>query len=292
MNGNTSTAEKVKKQSQIKDIIRRFFKNKTAVLGFCLLMVFVLVAIFQELIIPYETALEQTRSIREAPSAAHIFGTDTAGRDLFARIIHGTRTSILIGVIGTVIPHVIGLIIGASAGYFGGTYENIIMRLMDVIMSIPNLLLSLAIVSVLGANLQNLIIALCISGIPGSVRNSRALIMGVSDNEYVKAAKSYGASNARIIAKYLLPDILGPLIVHATMGISNTIVNAASLSFLGMGIQPPNPEWGYMLSQAREYMRTSPYLIIIPGFTLLLLSLSFNLVGDGLQDALNPKLKD
>ncbi len=287
-----SAPAKARKKSQAAEIWRRFLKNRTAVFGLVLLGAFVLIAIFQGRIVPYEKALEQTYDIRVAPSRAHLFGTDQMGRDMFARVIYGTRTSLLIGLIGTVIPEGIGLAIGAAAGYFGGRFEDIVMRIMDMIMSIPHMLMSLAIVCVLGANMTNLIVALSIAGIPFAVRNTRALILGVSGNEYVRAARSYGASDLRIIFRYLLPDIIGPLIVNMTMGISNTVVNAAALSFLGMGIQPPTPEWGYMLSQGREFMRTSPYLIMIPGFAFLLLSLSFNLVGDGLQDALNPRLKD
>lgn len=288
----TSVPAKGKKQNKAKEIWRRFKKNKTAVVGLIVVIFFILIAVFAELIVPYEVALKQTKALREPPSSAHWFGTDRLGRDVFARIVHGTKVSLLIGLIGTAISTVIGLIIGAISGYYGGRLDEIIMRLMDMIMSIPSMLLSLAVVAALGANMQNLLIALVVGQIPHTARANRALVMSVSGQEFVKAAKSYGAGDARIIFKYLVPNVIGPIIVQASMQISSTILSAAALSFLGMGIQPPQPEWGYMLSEAREFMRTSPYLIMFPGVTILLLSLAFNLAGDGLQDAFNPQLKD
>ena len=260
--------------------------------GLTLLVFFFLVAIFADLIVPYETALEQTSQIRVAPCREHWFGTDTLGRDFFARMVHGIRPSLIIGLVGTIIPAVIGLVIGGIAGYYGGKFDEITMRFMDMIMCIPQTLLALTIVTALGFSMTNMIIALSLSSIPQMAREDRALVMSVAGQDYVKACKSYGTSDFRIIFKYLVPNCAGPIIVSASMCISATILAAAAMSFLGMGIQPPQPEWGYMISEANNVMRTAPYLMIIPGIATLLVALAFNLVGDGLQDATNPKLKD
>lgn len=260
--------------------------------GLALVIFFVLVAIFADLIVPYELALEQTSNVRQPPSAEHIFGTDTLGRDLFARIVHGVRPSLLIGIIGTLIPALIGLVIGGIAGYYGGKFDEISMRIMDTIMCIPQTMLALTIVATLGFSMTNIIIAMAVSSTPQLAREDRALVMRINGQDYVRAAKSYGASDMRIIFKYLVPNCVGPMIVSASMTISLTIIAASSMSFLGMGIQPPQPELGYMMSEARNVMRLAPYLILIPGVAILLMTLSFNLLGDGLQDAFNPKLKD
>ncbi len=280
------------KQKKWKETWRRLKKNKPAMVGLALIIFFFMVAIFADVIVPYEVALEQTADIRIPPCSEHWFGTDTLGRDLFARMVHGIRPSLIIGMIGTIVPAVIGLIIGGAAGYYGGKFDEITMRFMDMIMCIPATLLALTIVTALGFSMTNLIIALSLSAIPQMAREDRALVMSVAGQDYVKACKSYGTSDARIIFKYLVPNCAGPIIVSASMTISGTIIAAASLSFLGMGIQPPQPEWGYMISEANNVMRTAPYLMFIPGIATLLVALAFNLLGDGLQDATNPKLKD
>lgn len=281
-----------KKQQKWKETWRRLKKNRPAMLGLFLIAFFLLVALFADVIVPYETALEQTADIRVPPCAEHWFGTDTLGRDLFARMVHGIRPSLIIGLVGTIIPAVIGLIIGGIAGYYGGKFDEITMRIMDMIMCIPATLLALTIVTALGFSMTNMIVALSLSTIPQMAREDRALVMSVAGQDYVRACKSYGASDLRIIFKYLVPNCAGPIIVSASMCISGTIIAAASMSFLGMGIQPPTPEWGYMISEANEVMRTASYLMIIPGVATLLVALAFNLLGDGLQDATNPKLKD
>lgn len=283
---------KSKKQNKWGEVWHRLKKNRTAMFGLALVIFFVLVAIFADLIVPYELALEQTSNVRQPPSAEHIFGTDTLGRDLFARIVHGVRPSLLIGIIGTLIPALIGLVIGGIAGYYGGKFDEISMRIMDTIMCIPQTLLALTIVATLGFSMTNIIIAMAVSSTPQLAREDRALVMRINGQDYVRAAKSYGASDMRIIFKYLVPNCVGPMIVSSSMTISLTIIAASSMSFLGMGIQPPQPELGYMMSEARNVMRLAPYLMLIPGVAILLMTLSFNLLGDGLQDAFNPKLKD
>ena len=282
-----------KKSSQMKEIWRRFKKNKTAMLGLYILIITILVAIFADIITPYQKAILQVGKERlQVPSAAHWFGTDGFGRDLFARVVHGSRYSLLIGVSTSIIALVLGGLLGAAAGYYGGKVDNFIMRIMDVFMCIPPILLALAIVAALGPSLQNLLIAITISAMPDKTRLIRSTIFTVAEQDFVEAAQSYGAKDIRIIIKYILPNAIGPVIVSTTMGIASMILSAAGLSYLGMGVQPPAPEWGSMLSEARQYMRQAAYLLYFPGVAILLSALSFNLVGDGLRDALDPKLKD
>ncbi len=288
MNKKTS-----KKNSQVKEIWRRFKKSKTAMLGLVLLVFILLIAIFADLIVPYQEAITQDPANRlQGPSAEHWFGTDEIGRDLFARIVHGSRYSLLIGISTSIFALLIGGLLGAAAGYYGKTVDNVIMRLVDVVMTVPPILLSLAVVAALGANLRNLLIAITISCVPSMVRMVRSVVLTVIDNDSIEAARSYGGSDLRIILKYVIPNALGPIIVTTTMNVSSMILSASGLSFLGMGVQPPAPEWGALLSDARQYMFNAPYLLYIPGIFIVLAALCFNLAGDGLRDALDPKLKD
>lgn len=282
-----------RKNQQLKEIWRRFKKNKSAVVGLGILLVILGMALFADLIVPYEKCIEQVGADRlQGPSMQHFFGTDEFGRDMFARVVHGSRYSLFIGVSTSLMALVAGAILGASAGYFGGMVDNIICRIMDVFACVPPILLSLAVVAALGSNLQNLIIAITVSCIPGNVRLIRSVVLTVAEQDYVEAAKSYGCSNARIIFRYVLPNAIGPIIVNTTMAISGMILSASSLSFIGMGIQPPSPEWGALLSNALQYLFAAPYLLVFPGMFIMLSSMAFNLVGDGLTDALDPKLKD
>ena len=288
----TKKKKKDKKSSLTREIWFRFRKNKVALIGLIILTLIVLMAIFADLIVPAEVATTQSTDRLQGPSAEHWFGTDEFGRDLFARVVHGSRYSLFIGVATSLIALVVGAILGASAGYFGGIIDNVICRIVDVFICVPPVLMSLAVVAALGTNMQNLIIAITISCVPGNVRLIRSVVMTVADQDYIRAAKSYGCSNPRIIFRYVLPNAMGPIIVNTTMGISQMILSAAGLSFIGMGIQPPDPEWGALLSNAQDFMFTSQYLLFFPGIFILLTSLAFNLVGDGLTDALDPRLKD
>ncbi len=280
-------------REQLAEFWRRFRKNKSAVAGLFILILLVGMALFADLIVPYARCVEQVGADRlQGPSAAHFFGTDEFGRDLFARVVHGSRYSLFIGVATSLMALVAGAVLGASAGYFGGMVDNVICRIVDVFMCVPPILLSLAVVAALGTSVRNLIVAITISCIPGNVRLIRSVVLTVAEQDYVEVARSYGASNARIIFRYVLPNAMGPIIVNTTMAISDMILSAAGLSFIGMGIQPPSPEWGALLSAAQTYIFTSPYLLVFPGLFIILSSLSFNLVGDGLPDALDPKLKD
>ncbi len=280
-------------REQFAEFWRRFRKNKSAVAGLFILVLLVGMALFADLIVPYARCVEQVGADRlQGPSAAHFFGTDEFGRDLFARVVHGSRYSLFIGVATSLMALAAGAVLGASAGYFGGMVDNVICRIVDVFMCVPPILLSLAVVAALGTSVRNLIVAITISCIPGNVRLIRSVVLTVAEQDYVEVARSYGASNARIIFRYVLPNAMGPIIVNTTMAISDMILSAAGLSFIGMGIQPPSPEWGALLSAAQTYIFTSPYLLVFPGLFIILSSLSFNLVGDGLTDALDPKLKD
>lgn len=289
---NEKRNRKSKKTNQMKEIWRRFRKSKTAMLGLCLLIFVLCIAIFADVITPYENAISQSANRLDGPSAAHIFGTDELGRDLFARIVHGSRYSLLIGISTSVLALVIGGLLGAIAAYYGGWVDNIIMRLTDVVMTVPPILLSLAVVAALGGSLRNLLIAITISCVPSMLRLVRSVVLGVVDEDYIEAARSYGASDMRIILKYVIPNALGPIIVTTTMNVANMILSAAGLSFLSLGVQPPAPEWGALLSDAKTYMFTAPHLLYIPGIFIVIAALSFNLAGDGLRDALDPKLKD
>ncbi|MGN0658271.1 MAG: ABC transporter permease [Emergencia sp.] len=282
-----------KKNSQAKEIWRRFRKSKTAMLGLVLLILVVLMAVFADLIVPYENAITTNPAIRlQGPSAEHWFGTDEIGRDVFARVVHGSRYSLLIGISTSIFALLIGGLLGAVAGFYGKTVDNIIMRLTDVIMTVPPILLSLAVVAALGANLRNLLIAITISCVPSMVRMVRSVVLTVVDQDYIEAARSYGASDMRAILKYVIPNALGPIIVTTTMNVANMILSASGLSFLGMGVQPPAPEWGALLSDARQFMFNAPHLLYFPGIFIVVAALSFNLAGDGLRDALDPKLKN
>lgn len=284
--------KKQKKQGNTSEIWRRLKKNKTAVFGLIIISIVILLAIFADLIIPYEKVIKQNYADRlQSPSAKYWFGTDGYGRDLFARVIHGARNSLALGFITSMTALIVGGSIGAMAGYYGGLFEDLVMRAMDAIKAIPNTLMALAIVAALGPSMINLLIAIAIATIPTFVRVVRSAVIGISNSEYVEAAKAGGTSDLRIIFTQVVPNAIGVIIVQTTMSIAQMILQAASLSFIGMGIQPPSPEWGAMLSEAREYMRNAPYFMIFPGLAITISALSINLLGDGLRDALDPRLK-
>ncbi len=285
--------EKVKSKSLFADIVRRFRKSKTAMVALAILLIIVLVAIFADVLVPYEVAIEQNVSERyQGPSREHVLGTDLYGRDVLSRIIHGSRYSLLVGVVVTLVATTLAVIFGSCAGYFGGVVDNVIMRIMDVMISIPNILLMFCIVAMLGTSGANLIMALSIGSVPGFTRIVRAVILNLKGADYVEAARAAGASDAYIIFNHVIPNAMGPIIVQATMSISGSILAAASFSYIGLGFQQPTPEWGVMLSEAKDRMRDFPYLAIFPGCSIVLTSLCFNLMGDGLRDALDPRLKD
>ena len=283
-----------KKRSQFKMIMFRYSKNKLAVLGLIILIILSLCAIFADVIADYDTmAIEQHIMEKlQPPSKEHWFGTDHYGRDVFARIVHGARISLSMG-IGTVfVSLAVGSLFGALAGYYGGKVDNIIMRVMDVFLAIPNILMAVTIVGALGGGLVNLLIALSISSVPKFTRIIRSSILTVRDMDYIEAAKACGTKDRRIILKHVIPNAIGPIIVNATLSLANVILSISGMSFIGLGIEKPMPEWGSMLAEAKAQMRYYPSLVIIPGICIALAVFGLNLVGDGLRDALDPKLKN
>jgi len=290
----TETVKELRKirSTKRKEIWRRFRKNKLAMIGLVVIAVFVLAAVFADVIADYETqALQMSPNRLQTPSAQHLFGTDAVGRDIFARIVHGARVSLSIGVAVTVLSLIIGGFLGAVAAYFGGIVDNIIMRIMDILMCIPAILLALAIIAALGTSIPNLLIAITIAAVPGFARIVRAVVLTVVGQDYIEAARSSGMTAMGIIVTHVLPNAVGPIIVQATMSVASLVLAAAGLSYIGMGVQPPQPEWGAMLSDASKHMRYYTHLVIFPGIAIVLSALSLNLVGDGLRDALDPRLK-
>ena len=278
---------------QSQQIWRQYKKNKGAVIGLCILCAFVAIAIASNFIWDYKTDITGM-NIRQRlikPCLEHLFGTDHMGRDVMARVFYGTRYSLLIGFGSTLISTFFGILFGSIAGYYGGKIENVTMRIVELLLMIPNMLLTIVIVTAFGINLGNLLLAQGLATIPHFTRNARAAIMTVRDNEYIEAARAMGVSDFKIILKHVIPNALSPILVQVTTRVGGCIVGAAGFSFLGLGVPIPTPEWGAMLSDARNHMREFPHLVIFPGLAILILVLAINQIGDGLRDALDPKLK-
>lgn len=281
------------KKSRGRELWQRFMKNKTAVIGMIIFIFIVLVAIFAPLIANYETQAIKidVPSRLQGPGGQHILGTDEMGRDLLARIVHGARISLMIGICSIAVSLLIGGTLGAISGFFGGRIDNMIMRVMDVFLCLPDVLLALAIVAAFGTSQVNLMISIGLAFTPKLSRVVRAAVMSVRSNEYVEAARSIGAKNSRIILKHVLINCIGPIIVQVTLYVANAILTISALSFIGLGIQSPTPEWGNMLASGRAYMRDHAYLVVTPGLAIFFSILSLNLLGDGLRDTLDPRLK-
>ncbi len=281
-----------KKHSQWGDVLRRLLRNKLAMVGLAIVLIIVLAVVFADVISPYDYAEQNPTQKLQFPSAEHILGTDNYGRDLFSRLLHGGRISLLVALMSVAISMCIGAVLGALAGYFGGVFELIIMRLMDIIMSVPGLLLAVALSAALGNGLLNTALACAIGGIPSAVRLLRATVMSIRDNEYVEAALATGSTQMRVIFRHILPNTLAPLIVDTTLRIGGTIMMISGLSFVGLGVRPPTPEWGSILSGSLDYMRDFYPLVVFPGIIMMLTLFGFSVFGDGLRDAMDPKLKD
>ncbi|MCR5089734.1 MAG: ABC transporter permease [Oscillospiraceae bacterium] len=284
--------EAEKKYSFTKDTMKRLARNKLTVIGMVILSILILSAIFAPLIVPYDYAEQNILEAYMSPCREHLFGTDEFGRDIFSRVLMGGRLSLVIGFIAVAIAIVFGGLLGAIAGYFQGAVDNVIMRFVDILMSIPQLLLAIAITATLGSSLLNLMIAVGIAAVPGYARIVRASVLSVRDQEFVEAARAVGTSDFKIIMKHILPNCLAPIIVKATLDVAICILSAAGMSFIGIGLQPPSPEWGAMLSDARYYIRDYSYMALFPGLCIALTIFSLNVLGDGLRDALDPKLRD
>jgi peptide/nickel transport system permease protein len=280
-----------KKQTQFGLIVRRLKKDPVSVVCMIIILAIVVVAILAPLIAPYGYEEMDLYSQLGGPSLKHLCGTDELGRDIFSRLVYGSRNSLLIGAISTVVACVIGIPLGLIAGYAGKTTDTIIMRVCDVVQAIPDMLLAIAISASLGNGLKNCIIASAICRIPGFSRMARAASMSVASMEYVEAAKAMDLKKPAILFRHIFPNSLSPLIVQATMMVANSITQSAALSFIGLGVQPPKAEWGCMLAAGRQYIRSYPHMLIAPLVAILILVLSLNLFGDGLRDALDPKLK-
>lgn len=294
-----------RRRGGIEEFWIRFRRNKLAVAGTIVVALYILMALLADILYPYDfvtgnqisnafAGVGETRTVDwngEESSHLYLFGADNFGRDVAGRIVHGARVSMIIGFTTVAFAVVVGGALGAIAGYYGGPIETIIMRGADILLAIPNMLFALAIVAALGPSFRNLLLAIGVTSIPVYVRIVRASVLTIKDQEFIEAAKALGAKDLRIIVRHILPNCMAPVIVQATLGIAQSILSATSLSFLGLGIQPPSPEWGNMLSEARSYITSAPHMLIFPGLAIMTVILAYNLIGDGLRDALDPKLK-
>ncbi|RUL51650.1 nickel transporter permease [Lysinibacillus antri] len=286
------TAKEVKAVGPWKEAWRSFKKSKAALVGAAIVLFFVFLAVFGPLFVP-QGINDQNLSVRLLPpSSEYWFGTDDFGRDIFSRIVHGARISLAVGFLSVILSAVVGSFLGMIAGYYGRWIDTIISRIFDIMLAFPSILLAIAIVSILGPSLQNALIAIAIINIPNFGRLIRSKVLSVKEEEYIVAARAIGMKDARILFRHVLPNSLSPVIVQGTLAIATAIIEAAALSFLGLGATAPQPEWGKMLSDARIHIMTAPWTILFPGIAIMLTVLGFNLMGDGLRDALDPKMKN
>ncbi len=286
-----ASLEALRKRSRFKDTWRRLRRNWLAMFGLLLVLVLVFAAVFAEQIAPYDPAKQDLLHTMEMPSREHLLGTDDFGRDILSRIIYGGRISLLVAIMAIAFSLVVGGILGVSAGYFGGVYDGTIMRIMDVLMAIPGFLLAVCVSSALGTGVQNTAIAIGVGCVPGYARLMRAQVLSIRDQEYVEAARITGSSDFRIMLKHIVPNILSPIIVESTLRIGACILMISSLSFIGLGVQPPDAEWGSMVAAGRQYIRSFWPIVTFPGLAIMVTLFGFNLFGDGLRDALDPRLK-
>ena len=281
----------ISNRGMAKEIIRRFLRNKAAVVGFGIIVVLAICALFPAQISdPDYTTLHLDQQFA-TPSAEHLLGADELGRDMFTRIVWGCRTSLSIALSAIGMACVIGVTVGCIAGFYGGVVDNVLMRLIDVLMAVPNLLLGISVVAALGSSVSNLIIAIGLGNIATFARVTRSAVITVRDQEFIEAARATGASDLRLLWKYVLPNSLAPIIVQVSLTLAGSILNISGLSFIGLGVPAPTPEWGSMLSSGRSYIRDYPHIITFTGIAIMLTVFAFNLFGDGLRDALDPRLK-
>ena len=290
------TADNLKEfkgRSLAEETARRLMKNKGAIVGMCFLILLVIVAIASEFLFDFDKdiILVQAENSFAAPSAAHIFGCDQSGRDIFARILYGARYSLIIGIGSVSIGLFFGLILGSLAGFYGGVIDNLVMRANDILYSIPNIMIAVVVVSIFGTSTASLLFSLSISAASSFSRITRAAVMQVRGMEYIESAYAMGLPTWKVIMRHIIPNCLSPIIVQVTLAVGNNIISASSLSFLGVGIPVPLPEWGAMLAEGRNYIRSAPWMCIFPGLAIMMTVLALNLMGDGLRDALDPKLK-
>ena len=270
----------------------KFVKNRLALIGLVVFVILVLVAIFADFIAPYGIDDQNLSVAFQAPSNEFILGTDNFGRDIFSRIVYGSRISLIVGVISVGIALIVGSTVGIVAGFVGGLVDTILMRIIDLLMSIPSILMAISIVAALGPSLRNVMIAVGISSIPSYARLTRSVVLSLKELQFIEAARAMGTGSFAVIVRHIVPNSLAPIIVQATMGVAGAILSAAGLGFIGLGIQPPTPEWGAMLNAGRHYIRDFPHMITFPGVAIMITIFSLNLLGDGLRDALDPKLSE
>lgn len=285
------SAKSKHKSSPWRDVGRRLIKNKSAMLGLIIVLILIIVACFPDFFAPEGMDDQNYANQFLPPSLEHLMGTDNLGRDIFSRIIYGAQVSMKVGLISVSLACITGGLLGALAAYYGGWIDNVIMRAMDILLAIPSILLSISISAALGPGLFNMMIAIGLGNVPAYARIVRAAIMTVKEQEFVEAGRAIGASTGRLIFSHMLPNAMAPIIVQATLGVASAILSAASLSFLGLGIQPPTAEWGSMLSGGRQYIRDAWWIVTFPGLTIMVTIFALNLLGDGLRDALDPRLK-
>lgn len=280
-------------RSQMAEVWHQFRRNKGAMVGSAIVFLIVFIALFSDVFLDYDTQVvgQNLADRLQWPSANHWFGTDELGRDIFFRVLYGTRFSCSVGLVAVTIGLLLGVTLGAIAGFYGGWIEELIMRSTDILSAVPNMLLAIVIVSVLGQSIWNLMLAVGITSVPEFVRITRAAVLTVRNQEYVEASKAIGLTNRKIIFKHILPNCLSPIIVQATLRVASAIISASSLSFLGLGVPAPSPEWGALLSGGRKYIRDYSYMTLFPGLAIMITVLALNMMGDGLRDSLDPKLK-
>ena len=278
--------------NQLRRMWHSFTKRTIAVLGLIIVALFVLMAIFADVLAPYDPTVQDIANKLQGPSAEHLLGTDETGRDLLSRIIYGARISMKVGVVAVGVAFIIGTPIGICAGYFGGKIDSLLMRAMDVLMAFPGILLAILFVSILGQSLDNAILSVGIYTVPNFARTARGETLALRNSEFVEAARALGSGHTRIIFSHILVNIVAPMIILATLCFGNAILTTSGLGFLGIGAQPPTPEWGAMISTGRQYFLSAPHVTTITGLAILLLVLGLNLLGDGLRDVLDPKMKD
>lgn len=286
-----SQGRQIKQRSLMVEALGRFARNPLGMIGFVIIMIMVTASLLAPVFYPEGYDVQNISMKFIEPCLEHPCGTDNLGRDVLCRLLYGGRTSLLIGAVATVFSTIFGTLLGALAGFYGGKVDSVIMRFMDILSSIPSVLLAIAISSALGGGLQNAIFAISISFVPPFARMMRGPVLSVKGQQYVEAARATDATDLRIIMKYILPNVSSQLIVEITMHMAVGILVASSLAFIGLGVTPPTPEWGSMISTGRQYILKQPYLVTFPGLCIALTVLSFNLVGDALRDALDPRLK-
>lgn len=278
--------------SPIREFWQHFTENRLALAGLAIVVALVLVAIFAPFLAPHDPTHQSLPDKRAKPGGKFILGADEFGRDILSRIIYGTRAALLVGVLSVAIALFFGMLLGTISGFFGGICDNLIMRALDILLAFPYLLLAIAVVSAIGPGILNTTIAVGIWATPGFARIVRASVLTIKKADYVQAARALGASNGRIILSHVIPNFISPIIVYSTLYMANAILVEAALSFLGLGVQPPTPSWGLMVSSGRDFLLSAPHVATFPGIAIMITVLGFNLLGDGLRDSLDPRLRN